>query len=277
MPFQVSWLIVILILLALLYKLLFERNKFFAYTFIWFIMYYIFYTCDPAGMVVIGHDRFALQFFPVMSIWIGEFILGLNWIRANRFFRISIPSCLILYLGLSCTIIRIPDLNIHYASYLDALSIYPPPSSEYPIAQEDRRDWGNNRLPYGKVFKYLKKSSNLDGKILVNNARQVMALYSYKYELKPNIYLMNSKSTGHYGSIDSKFKTKIELFNFCRKNKIHYMLIEKGHYNMNIFSSDWLATDLLDEFNKGDYKPFSLIKRFDHGVNSLLLLQVPNL
>ena len=94
-----------------------------------------------------------------------------------------------------------------------------------------------------------------------------MLLYSYKYELKLNIY----------NNIDSTFGMKKELFDFCRKNKIQYILVETGHYNMAILSSDWLGTDLLGEFNKGDFTPFSLIKRFDHGVNALLLLQVPNI
>ena len=39
------------------------------------------------------------------------------------------------------------------------------------------------------------------------------------------------------------------------------MLIESGYYNMNILSSDWLGTDLLGEFNKGDFKPFRLVER----------------
>ena len=158
-------------------------------------------------------------------------------------------------------------MNIHYASYLDALSIYSPQSSAYSIAHKNRLDWGNNRLPYGKVFKYLKKNNDLNGEILVNNGREVMQLYSYKYELRLNIY----------NNIDRTFEMKKNLIDFCRKNKIQYILVETGYYNMNILSSDWLGPDLLGEFNKGDFKPFSLIERFDHGVNALLLLQAPNI
>ena len=267
LPFQVSWPIVILILLALLYRLFFQRDKFFTYTFIWFLMYYIFYTLDPWGKEVIGHDRFALAWFPVMSIWIGEFILGLSWIRGNSFFRIIVPSSLILYLGLSCTIIRNPDLNIHYASYLDALSIYSHPSSEYTIADESRRDYGHNRLPYGKVFKYLKKNGDLNGKILVNKSRQLMQFYSYKYELKPDIY----------NCIDCAFETKKELYDFCIENKIKYILIESGYYQTRLLSNEWLSTTLLGAFNKSNFKPFRLIERFDYGVNALLLLQISNI
>ena len=120
------------------------------------------------------------------------------------------------------------------------------------------------------------------GKFIINN-------YLSKEVIDPDIFLGKQGNKDQYPEItipkkgdsftlDENMDWKLVLpLLLYEGNKIQYILVETGHYNMNILSSDWLGTDLLGEFNKGDFKPFSLVERFDHGVNALLLLQIPNI
>ena len=78
-------------------------------------------------------------------------------------------------------------------------------------------------------------------------------------------------------SNDNIFRTGEDLINYCRKHNIQYILLGTGYtYKLGILSSDWLGTGLLNNFSRDNFKPFSLVKRFKHGINSLLLLKIPN-
>ena len=268
LPFQLGWVMTILIALAFCNKIFFNRDRLFIFTFIWFIVYYIFFTGDDYGQVVIGHDRFALIWYPCLAIWVGEFILNLKWIRESRLLRIGFISILLLHLGLSSTLFRNGTLNIHYASYLDALSIFSTQSAKISKSYKNRQDWGETRLPYGKLYKFLKQNENIIGRILINDSREVMQLYSYKYELKLNVFDNTIK----------KFKSEKELIGFCKKHDIEYILLENGYtYKWDRLSDKWLEPNFFDELKNENFKPFIIIERFNLGTNSLFLLKVPSI
>ncbi|TSA56202.1 MAG: hypothetical protein D4R45_01155 [Planctomycetaceae bacterium] len=262
LPFQMSWPIAAIILLSFLYGLLVRRNVLFFYTLTWFVMYYVFFTLDEHSGVI-GHDRFALVWFPAMAVWIGEFIFAVDWLKNSRLFRVGVPAVLILYLVLISTLVRVEHLNPHYASYLDARGNLPSLSSTFV---KNKVDMAETRLPYGKVFEYFQSNPRASGKILVFNSRAVMQLYSYKY----------GQTLDLYNCINFKFDTKDELFRFSKENQISYVLVPVGHGYKSVSLEESLNPSIIHLLNNGDFEPFELIARFTHGINALLLLKVPS-
>ena len=272
LPLQLSWPIVILVIFSLVSALLIHRDALFGYTVTWFAIYYVFFTFDSCTHCI-GHDRFALVMFPPLAIWIGQFMQGTDWLRKIRQVSIACSVILLVYLGLVSTVVRMPLLNPQYASYLDARGDIPPPSEILGYWKENLNSFnvGTRYLPYDLVYAYFHQHPRRGDKILVWDQQQ-MQLSSYKYELRLNLY--ECSDTADYNQC--QFGTKEQLGRFCRDNQISYVLIPVGYdYLGDSLTQQYFSPPLSQAFDEGNFKPFGLVQRFEHGVNALLLLQVP--
>ncbi|MDA2933352.1 glycosyltransferase family 39 protein [Acidobacteria bacterium AH-259-D05] len=268
LPLQLSWPIVFLILLSLIYAFIVCRDAFFSYTLTWFGVFYVFFTSDSCTQCV-GHDRFALVWFPCMAIWIGQFAMALARLSDFRWLQLGFSAALLGYLGLVSTVVRVPPLSPQYASYLNAAGDVPPSAevSAYWKEKVNPNNAGTSYLPYDQVYAYFRREPHLIDKMLIWD-KLFLQFYSYKYELRLDLY-----ECSDHGD-KCRFGTMQELLKFSRVNRIRYLLVPIGYnYLGNRLSVQFLSPPLGQSFHKGDFEPFELVRRFEHGANALVLLQ----
>jgi hypothetical protein len=269
LPLQLSWPVLILIALSLIYSVIYSRNTLFVYMLVWFSVFYVFFTGDGC-IGCIGYDRFALVLFLPLAVWMGVFVGGIIQVKAVRWLGLSLSLALVGYLVLVSTLVRVPPLGPQYASYLDAAGNVPPAeASAYWKEKVNGASLGTSYLPAGQVFHYFKDQPQRAGKILIWD-QQRMQFYAYKHEFDLDLYECSETVP------ECKFETKEQLLSFARDNGINYLLLPVGHGYTGIPLWEQILNAALGRaFEEANYKPFELVERFDHGDQGLLLLRAP--
>ena len=273
LPHQLSWPIIALVSVSLVYAIIVRRDALLGYALVWFSVFYVFFSIDgDTDLVLAGFDRFALVFIPPIAILLGGLATGISGLQYSRWFLPGVAVAVVVYLGLISTVVTFPHLDRKYASYLYAEGNVPLPTEGFGYWRQgiEPDQVGGTQFPFGSVFEYLGGESHNVGKLLIWHPNRIK-FYSYKHEMQLNLYECGD------AIYICRFETKEQLIGFSRDNEVNSVLIPVGLY----YAGGWAWAQILSPalgqvLERGDLEPFELIERFDHGGFALLLLRVPD-
>ena len=234
-PQHVGWPTAFVAAVSAIYALALIRRPLVNYTFVWFAGYYLFFSLDPM-MSVLGHDRFAMVYFPPIAVWLALLFVGEKRTR-------------IIY---------------KFAGMLLAFLL-----AVYLLFQSSVASWTavkDGYVPWGAVHVFMQQlPEDQRGRIVTFNA-EIFKFYNYKHE-----FTLDMRDWPLRYQAD-RTEDPDDVLRLCTRQGADYLLLWTGPKDVFI---QYVPVELMQLLQTSPPAPLKHVKQFTNGRYGMLLLRCP--
>ena len=223
-----------LFLAGFVYMAAARRDLLTRYAVLYFACWYVYYATVRYGRPV---PRFSMVFYPVVALATATLIRDVaGRIKSKYAFPVA-ATCVIVYLGLSSTVLQPSPMDIRYVAYKDMKSRY---------------------LPYDAAVPWIKDNIDEGSRILITMGTNPLAFYRDKYNVKME----------WLGDIwvEEQYQTADNLYAHCIDNNIQYVMFPTGRWLKYVVNEQ-----MVDRLASGVDERFEIIKQFEYGRNRIFI------